>query len=258
MIIAIVQARVSSARLPAKVLEDISGKPLIEHVLRRVMASKRIDRVVVATTDTPADDTLVETVGTRVGCPVFRGSESDVLDRFYRCALEHGADVVVRITADDPLKDPEIIDRAVGLLVADPALDYCSNTLLPTFPEGLDVEVFRVDALARAAREATRGSDREHVTPYIWRHPDVFSIRNFEHEEDLSHWRWTVDRPRDLAFVRCVYDALYRGDALFSYRDVIAFVRSHPDVLRINEEIARSEGYTASLERDGEMESDDV
>jgi spore coat polysaccharide biosynthesis protein SpsF len=251
-IVAIIQARTGSTRLPGKVLLDVMGKPVIEHVLERVRCSRLIRRVVVATTDSPADDILAERVQTEMNCPVFRGSERDVLGRYCHCARTFAAEVVVRVTADDPLKDPEIIDRAISLLVGDPSLAYCSNTLKPTYPEGLDVEVCRVEALERAYREATLRSDREHVTPYIWRHPDLFKAENFEHSEDLSAWRWTLDRPEDVPFILAIYRQFYKGHSCFSYTDVIDYIRAHPDLALLNTGIGRRQGYLQSLEHDSQ------
>src|ERR1035437_9031560 len=167
MILGIVQARLGSTRLPEKVLAEIEGYTLIEHVLRRSAAAKRVDKVVVATTNRPEDDRLEKFVRESFGFEVFRGSTDDVLDRFFRCAAPYSPELIVRITADDPLKDPEIIDRAVKIQLDDPTLDYCSNTIKPTFPEGFDIETFRFSALATAASEARLPSEREHVTPFI-------------------------------------------------------------------------------------------
>lgn len=226
------------------------GKPVIAHIIERARGSRLTQQIVVATTDSPADDVLADRVRSEMKCPVFRGSEEDVLARFHHCAAAFGAHVVVRLTADDPLKDPEVIDRAVSLLMDDPSLAYCSNTLEPTYPEGLDVEVCRVEALQQAHREATRQSDREHVTPYIWRHPDLFKTLNFEHEENLSAWRWTLDRPEDVPLMVAIYRRFYKGDSRFSYRDVIDYVRSHPHLIGLNAGIARNEGYLRSTQLD--------
>ena len=136
------------------------------------------------------------------------------------------------------------------VLIEDRTLAYCTNTLKPTYPEGLDVEVFRFDALKRAHGEAALSSDREHVTPYIWRHPELFKAVNFEHSEDLSGWRWTLDWPEDFQFILAVYHHFYKGHSYFPYREVIDYVRAHPDLLQINSGVARNEGYLASLERE--------
>lgn len=247
MIVAIIQARMSSTRLANKVLMDLAGKPMLAHIVGRTKASK-VDKVVVATTVEPSDDELVTYLNGSGLCQVFRGSEEDVLERFFLCAREHAGDTIVRVTADDPLKDPEIINRALQKLADDPSLDYCSNTLRPTFPEGLDIEAFRFSALERAYHDAELASEREHVTPYIWKNPDRFKILNFEHEEDLSDWRWTVDKPEDMAFMRAIYEALGRDDPLFSYTTTIEYLKRHPELMSINAGTVRNEGYLKSLQ----------
>lgn len=245
--IAIIQARMASTRLPGKVLADIAGTPLLRRVIDRVNAATSIERVVVATTTDSADDELAAFVERETGCDCFRGERDDVLDRFYNCTARYEPAVIVRITADDPLKDPRIVDRAVQVLRDDTAIDYCSNTLNPTYPEGLDVEVFRASALAKAHSEARLPSEREHVTPYIWKHPDRFRIAEFRHNRDLSAWRWTVDRPNDLEFMQAVFGH-FAASPLVSYLDVIEWLEEHPEVREINAAIPRNEGYLKSLE----------
>lgn len=244
-IVAIIQARMGSSRLPNKVLAEINGKALIEILIDRMRRAKLINELVVATTDSQCDDVLNEWLLEK-GINVFRGSEMDVLDRFYNCALLNSADIVVRLTADDPLKDPEIIDRAIGILINDINLDYVSNTLSPTFPEGLDVEVFKVSALERAHREAVLLSDREHVTPYIWRNLEKFAAASFAHNENLNHWRWTVDKKCDLDFMREMLGGLASGH-LVGFEEIISYIKKNPSLMEINMGIARNEGYLKSL-----------
>lgn len=250
MIIGIIQARMGSTRLPGKVLAEISGRSLISHVVERCAAAKSLERIVVATTDSHADDRLVAHICTALDADVFRGSTNDVLDRFYQCALRFKPEIIVRITADDPLKDPEIIDRAVELLRSDESLDYCSNTIRPTFPEGLDIEAFRFPALAAAASEARLASEREHVTPFIWSRPQRFRIHNFEHEEDLSAWRLTVDKPADLKLMRAIFGILATNNNMFSYRAVIDLLKQNPQLREINSGTIRNEGYLRSLQEE--------
>lgn len=235
-----------ATRLPGKVLADIAGRRLIERVIDRVSATPGIATIVVATTTEPEDDVLVEFLRHEPRCHVFRGSLEDVLDRYYQCSLEHGAAVVVRVTADDPLKDPQIILHAMQTLQADPGLDYCSNTLEASYPEGLDIEVFRFSALERAWREARLASEREHVTPFIWKHPQLFRLTNFRFERDLSAWRWTVDKPNDLQFMREVFGH-FAAQPLVRYQDVIAWLEANPQVRAINAGTPRNEGYFKSL-----------
>jgi spore coat polysaccharide biosynthesis protein SpsF len=246
-VVAIIQARMGATRLPNKVLADICGKTLIERVIERTRAARSIDAVIVATTTESADDVLAGFLESRRLCPVFRGSMADVLDRYYQSAKSAGAGTIVRVTADDPLKDPQLMDHAVGELAADPALDYCSNTLEPTYPEGLDIEAFRFAALERAWREARQPSEREHVTPFIWKRADTFKLRNFRNDRDLSAWRWTVDKPADLEFMRAVFQE-FPGQPLVRYQDVIRLLEANPHIPGINSGTARNEGYLKSLQ----------
>ncbi len=237
-IVAIVQARMGSTRLPGKTLVDIEGKPLLQHVVERIQRSRYIGRVVIATTDQAQDQPIVA-LGRRLAVEVFRGSEDDVLARFHFCAQAHDAGIVVRVTADDPFKDAPVADRIIEEILADPSLDYVSNTIRPTYPEGLDIEVFKQEALARAYREATKAQDREHVTPYIWTHPQWFSVRNVENDTNLSHLRWTLDTEADLRLAREVYRRLYRPGAFFWMQDILGLLQKQPELSAINENIER-------------------
>jgi spore coat polysaccharide biosynthesis protein SpsF len=245
-IAAIIQARMGSSRLPAKVLADVCGRPMLQRLIDRIECVPEVDRIIVATTDGEADDQLAAWVSANTRCELFRGAENDVLDRFYQCARLAGASIVVRVTADDPLKDPALISHAIGCLLENPNLDYCSNTMRPTYPEGLDIEVFRFSALERAFREASLPSDREHVTPFIWRQPELFRGRNFEFERDLSAWRWTVDKPNDLEFIRRIY-AEFQGWPDVSYLEIIDLLERNPQLMLINQGTVRNEGYIKSL-----------
>lgn len=247
---AIVQARMGSSRLPGKSLIPIEGRPVLYHVLDRVRRSRVLDRIVVATTDQEEDKILVEQVQ-GWGIPCYRGDSQDVLSRFYFCLKEYPAEIVVRITADDPLKEKSLIDKAVKILQSG-NYDYVSNTLKPTFPEGLDVEVFTSSSLEKAYQEATLPSEREHVTPFIWKNPHFFSLHNFCHISDLSHWRWTLDTEEDLKFIKEVYRSLYREGEYFSFSQVVDFIKAHPYVSSINSGIARNAGYLLSLKKDQE------
>ncbi len=243
--VAIIQARMGSTRLPGKVLADICGKPLLERLIQRVRATPGISRVVVATTTESADDVLANwCVAHEV--PVYRGSVDDVLDRFWQCAQLHPAEFIVRVTADDPLKDPEVISQALALCASSPEVDYASNTLQPTYPEGLDIEVVRFRTLERAARESTLPSEREHVMPYVWKHPDRFVLRDFRMKPDLSHWRWTVDKPADLELVRRIFTH-FSDQPLVGHQAVIAWLNENPELLEINAGTIRHEGYFKTL-----------
>jgi spore coat polysaccharide biosynthesis protein SpsF len=248
MTAAIIQARMGSTRLPGKVLEDLSGKPLLWHVVERVRHATTLDDVLLATTDTAADDPVADFCA-RDGIRCFRGSEHDVLDRYYQAARSLGADVVVRVTADCPLIDPRVIDEAVRDFQAHPCA-YDGNGLERTYPDGLDVEVFSFEALAQAWREADLASEREHVTPYIWKNPHLFPARQITQAEDLSALRWTVDEPEDLAFVRKVYEHLYQPGQIFLMEDVLRLLEANPAFAAVNRGFEMNEGYRRSIEND--------
>lgn len=238
-VVAIIQARMGSTRLPGKVLLDLAGEPMLVRVVNRSRRATTLQDVVVATTTRPADGAIVELCAER-GWPCFRGGEDDVLDRYYRAAMRHQVDVVVRITSDCPLVEPEIVDWIVREFLEKRPLDYASNTLSPrTFPQGLDVEVMAFDALERAWREDDNPAWREHVTPYIYRHPEKFALTAVMNDKDYSHMRWTVDTVDDLAFVRKVYD--YFGHDAFSWQDVLSTLEEHPEWLEINRHVAQKE-----------------
>jgi glutamate-1-semialdehyde 2,1-aminomutase/spore coat polysaccharide biosynthesis protein SpsF len=251
-VVAIVQARMSASRLPGKVLLDIAGQPMLVRVVDRVKAAKGVDAVVVATSDKRADDAVAKLCQER-GIAFFRGNETDVLDRFHRAAEANHATAVVRITADCPLMDPAVIDKVIARY-AKGDCDYATNVLRYTYPDGLDVEVFSAAALARAHREATDAAHREHVTVYI-RTTGKFRVEGVENEVDLSKkdYRWTVDEPRDLDFVRGVYERL-GADKPFGMNDVLALLEREPGLLKSNEGTMKNEGYYTSLAKGPALE----
>lgn len=229
MILAVLQARMSSTRLPGKVLMPIVREPMIVRQIERVARARRVDKLVVATSDRPEDD-AIEAAVRREGIAVFRGSLENVQQRFVGALDAHPAEHVVRLTADCPLADPELIDATVDLHLARGA-DYASNT--PdgrAFPKGTDVEVMTAAALRRVAAEATTKEAFEHVTWDLWNRPDRWTCAWLACEPDQGAVRWTVDRPDDYAFVAAVYDALYPKNRAFTSDDVRAFVRSRPDL----------------------------
>jgi spore coat polysaccharide biosynthesis protein SpsF (cytidylyltransferase family) len=250
MIAAIVQARMGSTRLPGKTLADVAGQPMLARLVARAQRIPAVEQVIVATTEKPADEAILRFAAGQ-SLPAYAGSEDDVLDRFYQTARRYGVSVIVRVTPDCPLLDPAVsrlvLDRFLG---AGGALDYASNTQPPTFPDGLDTEVFSFEALERAWREATRTSEREHVTPCIWTQPDKFRLANVTHAPDLSGLRWTVDEPADLEFVRAVYRHLGARAETFGMDDVLDLLRRHPELERINQGPARNEGYATSVRAD--------
>lgn len=245
-VVAIIQARMGSTRLPGKSLADIGGRPLLQHVIERARASTTIHEVVVATTWEPIDRPIHD-VADRCGVFCFAGSVDDVLDRFYQAAWLSHASIVVRLTADDPFKDPAIIDKVAQKLIDHCELDYVSNTLTPTFPEGLDVEAFRFRALERAWQSAIRPSDREHVTPFIWRQPDRFRLAQVRNTRDLSRLRWTVDYPQDLEFARIVSNRLPGQPGM---REILSLLSREPDLARINGATIRNESYLSAIARE--------
>lgn len=241
--VAIIQARMASTRLPGKVLADVAGQPVLWHVVQRVRQARRVDRVLVATSVSPADDALARFCAD-AGFDLFRGSEHDVLDRFFEAAVATQADTIVRITADCPLIDPDVIDRVLNVHVSG-AFDYTSNVIHYTYPDGLDVEAIRMETLARTWREAVRPSDREHVTPYV-RFSDRFRTFNVAHDPDLSHHRWTIDEAADLEFVRRIYEA-FDGVPDFRMADVLDLLARRPALQQLQGAGAINEGYYKSL-----------
>ncbi len=237
--VAILQARMGSERLPGKVLKDLEGEPMIARVVTRTRRAKGLDRVVVATTTDSSDDAIAG-LCTRHGWPFYRGSPTDLLDRYYQAAKIHAAGTVVRITCDCPLTDPELIDRVIGSFREGAPVDYASNTLPPhTFPRGLDVEVFSFAALERAWREDRDPSWREHVTPYLYRHPELFKLRRIADHRDHSALRLTVDTPEDFELTRRIYADLGRDD--FTWHEAVALLDAHPDWLELNRHVGQRE-----------------
>jgi spore coat polysaccharide biosynthesis protein SpsF len=230
-VVAIIQARIGSTRLPGKVLEDVGGRTMLARVVRRVRRATLLDAVVVATTERPADDAITaECAGLDVA--VFRGSEPDVLDRYCQAARTHAADTIVRITSDCPLADPTVLDGVVRAY-ASGLYDYASNFLERRHPRGLDTEVIRRSALERAWGEANQPHHRAHVTPYIYENPECFRLLSVPAESDLSAHRWTVDTPEDLHLVRELYARLGNDDH-FGWQEVLALVEREPALAALN------------------------
>lgn len=224
---AIVQARMSSTRLPGKVLIKLSGAPMLQRQLERVQRATLLSNVVVATSTDISDDPIAALCA-ELGINCYRGDLSDVLGRFIGALDAFPTDVVVRITADCPLISPRAIDSVIGaFLEAD--CDYLSNTLEPTFPDGVDIEVMSKQALREVLAISTDPLEREHVTLGIYRRPDHFSVRNYRGEQDLSDLRWTVDSPKDLEFVTWVFDSLFANNPRFEMADVLELLARHPE-----------------------------
>jgi spore coat polysaccharide biosynthesis protein SpsF len=257
-VVAIIQARMGSTRLPGKVLADVAGQPMLWWVCQRTRRAARVDQVVVATTLEPDDRQIVDQ-SARIEVPCFRGSTDDVLRRYAEAARAFEADAIIRITADCPLIDSDVIQETAqgycsGTREAGKAhcadredgegagclLRYASNTLERTWPRGLDTEVMSAAALARADREAIQPDERAHVTPYVYRHPELFQLISVTGPDNLADMRWTVDTPEDLEFVRAIYSRL-AGNEWFSWRDVLRLLEREPALAEINRHIRQKQ-----------------
>lgn len=248
MIAAIVQARMGSTRLPGKVMKTLSGRPMLWHIITRLSYSKKIENIIVATTERQEDSVIVK-LASEMGINFYCGSSEDVLDRYYQSAKIFNVDPLVRITADCPLIDPEIVDNIVDYY-SKSTFDYVTNTIEPTMPDGLDTEVFSFKTLEKAWTEAKKPSEREHVTPYIRNHPELFKLGNYEYEIDLSGMRWVVDEESDYRLISEVYKYLYKDGEIFYMNDVLNLLPRYPELNDINKNIKRNEGYIKSLEND--------
>lgn len=247
-VVAIIQARMGSTRLPGKVMKKIVGKPMLWHVINRVKHAEELDDIVIATTNLK-EDTQILDLASEIGVKNYAGNEDDVLDRYYRAAMMSKADVIVRITADCPLADPNVIDKVIRYYFSND-FDYVSTSIKPTYPDGIDVEVFSFASLKKAWSEAKLASEREHVTPYLWKNPTIFKIKNYENDSDISYMRWSVDEESDLLFIKNVYDKLYIKDKLFNMEDVLDLLIKNPELTYINKYIIRNEGYLKSIKID--------
>lgn len=235
----IVQARMTSTRLPGKVLLPLAGEPMLTRLVERLRRVQRADAIVIATTTNATDDPIAALCDT-LDVPCHRGSEHDVLSRYADAARLHQANVVVRITSDCPLIDPTLVDRLIATYQQG-GCDYVSNMLPPTWPYGLAVEVFSAATLHEAHREATQSSEREHVTPFIYWHPERYRLRNVASPTNLSAQRWTVDTPEDYELVSRLFETLHPTRPEFTLADVLATMDVHPDWLYINQHIEQKQ-----------------
>jgi spore coat polysaccharide biosynthesis protein SpsF len=234
-VVVIIQARMGSTRLPGKVLADLAGRPMLGWIFERACRARRADTVVVATTTDSGDDAVAEFCAAN-GYEFVRGHPTDVLDRYIQAAREFEADVIVRLTGDCPLSDPELIDQAVdAFLASDPPADLIANRLPDgrTFPIGLDIEVCSRRALERAWREAQEPHQREHVMPYLYDVPGRFRVVRLNHDPDYVNLRWTVDTAEDLEAVRRIA-AHFGGRIDFSWTEVVELVKANPSLMEIN------------------------
>ena len=235
-VIAIIQARMGATRLPGKVLKKILGKPMLQLEIERIQRAKTLDQIVIATTTNPADDPIIQ-LADYINIPSFRGSETDVLDRYYQAAKRFTADVIVRITGDCPLIDPALIDRIVTTFLKRNN-DYVSNTLKRTFVDrGMEIEAISFKALKTAHTQATHPDDREHVTLYIWRQPTKFKTKNVAAKVPRLDIRITVDELADFQLVKTIFNYLYPQNPYFTLNDVIAFLDTHPQIKQINKAV---------------------
>ena len=247
--LAMIQARCSSTRLPNKVMKDLCGKPALQRMIERVKRSKLVDEVMVVTSIEKNNLPILKLcseLGIRVGV----GSENDVLDRFYQTAKLLQPDYVIRLTADCPCFDAELLDMAISEM--EDSADYC-GMLSQSFADGLGVEIMKYSALKKAWKEANHSFEREHVTQYIIRHPEIFKNQNFESPIGyFGNHRWTVDEPEDFEVVEKIYEYFFSTDLKgnFSYTDILEFMRNHPEIEEINKMYTRNEGLKKSIKED--------
>lgn len=233
----IVQARMASTRLPGKILKTVLGKPLLEYQIERLKRVKLKDEIVIATTTKDTEEPIIE-LCERLNVPYFRGSEEDVLSRYYWAAQQNHADLVIRITSDCPIIDPAIIDKVIEYyLIHSNQFDYVSNTLERTFPRGMDTEVFSFKALSEAYNEAKDESEREHVTPFIYRNTYRYRLANVSYFEDQSKHRWTVDTMEDFQLIKRIIEHLYPINPSFTLEDTLKLLQEHPDWYYLNAHI---------------------
>ncbi|MDF2572655.1 MAG: acylneuraminate cytidylyltransferase [Sporomusa sp.] len=236
--VVIVQARMTSTRLPGKIIKQVLGKPLLAYQIERLRRIPHIDEIVIATTTNDRDQAVVNLcVELDVAC--FRGSEEDVLARYYGAAIQFQADIVVRITADCPIIDPTICGQAINFLLKNN--DQYDYVRLEQYPRGLDTEVFTFAALEECWREATAKPDREHVTPFIYRHPERYRIKRLFCPADYSHHRWTVDTPADFELIRSIIEEMYPGNPEFTMQDTLAILKKYPDWFFLNSTVHQKE-----------------
>lgn len=234
-VVAIIQARMGSSRLPGKVLKEVNQKPLLEYELKRLKKSKEIDQLVIATTNNSRDEPIIDYCKSN-NISFFRGSENDVLSRYYEASVAYKADIIVRLTSDCPIIDFRVVDKIVNNFKQND-YDYVSNTLKRTYPRGMDTEVFSLSALEKAHNEATKDQAREHVTPYIYMNNDLFNIFNIETDKDNSSHRWTVDTEEDYLLICNIIDNFKSNTDNFSMEDVLEYIEKNPHLKLLNKSI---------------------
>ncbi len=240
-VVAIIQARTGSTRLPNKIFLKLANASLLSHVVNRLKPSKEIDKIVIATT-TSLKDNSVEEWCLNNSLDYFRGSENNVLERYYHAAKKFNADIIIRVTADDPFKDYRLIDQAVKIL-KEKNYDFVCNNNPVSFPEGLDVEVLSMDALSKSFFNSTSNFEKEHVTQYIHRNKSRFKIFNIKNFKDLSSFRWTIDTEDDYLFTIEIYNRLFDTNSIFLTEDIYQILDKNPQLLQINNEVKKSDLY---------------
>lgn len=246
---AIIQARLNSSRLPGKVLLKVDKRPLLSYMVERIQKAKNIDGIVIATT-VSCDDDKIENFCKSENISSFRGSEEDVLDRYYCCAKKFRIKTIIRLTSDCPLIDPKVIDDVIKYYF-DSNFDYVANTLEPcTYPDGMDVEVFSFEVLESAWKEANKPSHREHVTFYIWQNPKKFKIGKYNYKTNLSEYRLTIDYQEDFQVIEALIKNLYPKNSFFSMEDIVDFLKKHPEIEKINQYIQRNQGWQSAFIKD--------
>jgi spore coat polysaccharide biosynthesis protein SpsF len=236
-----IQARMGATRLFGKPLKTVLNKPLLSYLVERLKNSKTASKIVIATSDLPQDDPIAK-LGKQLGVSVFRGSEEDVLDRFYQASKQFPSDVIVRITADCPLLDPRVVDEVVKMYLDHyPAYDYVSNVGVRHLPRGMDVEVFSSKALKEAAEEAHTSWEREHVTPFFYEHPTRYRIGQVIYPKDESHYRWCVDTPEDFALISKILEYIYPNNPQFTLQDLLKLLQRNPEWSAINSHIQQKQ-----------------
>lgn len=254
--LAMIQARCGSTRLPNKVLKNLCGKPVLQRMIERVQRSKLLDEVVVVTSIEKNNLPILKLcseLGIRVGI----GSEADVLDRFYQTAKLLKPEYVIRLTADCPCFDPELLDMAIEKMSVD--TDYC-GMMTESFADGLDLEIMRFSALEKAWKEASHSFEREHATQYIVRHPEIFKLQNFESPiGNFGHYRWTVDEPEDFKVVELIYRYFIETEnERFGFQDILKYLKQNPEINKINAKFKRNEGLVKSIKEDRIVVNTDI
>lgn len=247
--VAVVQARMNSTRLPGKVLKKLVGKPMVWHIINRLGFAKSIDETILAI---PAGDQPLEDFAREYGFNYYAGSEDDLLDRCYQAARQCRADAAVRITADCPLVDPEVIDRLMRFFTEEGPFDFAGNSRpKASWPHGLDAEVYDMEAMGKVWQEEKDPFKREWLNTNFLLHPDKYKIGNLVNEEDLSSYRWTVDYEEDFIFMTEVFQRLYREGEVFLMQETVRLLQQHPELTGINSKYARDEAFKQALEEEG-------